>query len=86
MGYKEGLIMSESRYLKNKKRVCKDADQTSPSPFYGGLKSKNELYYQLASLFKEATQGRRTDQEEVISRIMMSQLSNTSGKFYPDKL
>lgn len=78
--------MSESRSLRNKKQALQADGRKTHSPFYGGLKSKHELYFQMASLFKEATRGRHKDQEAVISRIMASQLSNTSGKFHPDHL
>ena len=50
--------------------------------FYGGLKSNNELYFQMASVFKEATRGKKSLSGEWMDRIMASQATNTSGKFF----
>jgi hypothetical protein len=75
--------MSEPRkYNTGIKAGRKRPGQKPQVMFYGGLKSKNELYFQMASVFREATRGREDLSGEWMGRIMASQESNTSGKFF----
>lgn len=60
----------------------KHQGQKTPVLFYGGLKSKHEIYFQMASVFKEATRGRHSLPDEWMGRIMALQETNTSGKFF----
>jgi len=82
-GIQEEWIMSESKIGKRgTKTGRKKEGQTPPVTFYGGLKSKNELYFQLASVFREASRGNEPLSGEWMGRIMASQETNTSGKFF----
>jgi hypothetical protein len=62
-----GMLMAEFNSSKKKKssgkRYEKD-DHAVSANFYGALKSKNELYFQMASLFKEATQVTKNQDEK----------------------
>ncbi len=72
--------MCESKIGKREvKTDRKKQRQTTQVMFYGGLKSKNELYFQMASVFKEASKGKQSLSGEWIGRIMASQKTNTSG-------
>ncbi len=77
--------MSESKSTKLKKTHTtgkeKDAHVLSVN-FYGALKSKNELYFQMASLFKEVTQDGENLENIWIERILTANPSNTSGKIF----
>jgi hypothetical protein len=75
--------MTDTKKNKAKRENRQKLDgKSSHTSFYGGLKSKNELYFQMASLFKEATKGNQPLKGQWIDRIMVSQRSNTSGKFF----
>ena len=65
-----------------KKTNRKDRGQKPQVMFYGGLKSNNELYFQMASLFREATKGDQSLSGEWMGRIMASQATKSSGKFF----
>ncbi len=55
--------MAESiNYRKNKKSI----------PFYGAVKSRNEVYFQMASLFKEVTKGESDLSGKLMARIIKS--------------
>ena len=74
--------MSESKIGKTEDRTGrKKQRQTTPVMFYGGLKSKNEVYFQMASVFREASRGKESLSGEWMGRIMASQETNTSGIF-----
>lgn len=73
--------MSDSKQT-GKKTDRKDRGQKTQVMFYGGLKSNNELYFQMASVFREATRGRQSLSGEWMGRIVASQAANTSGKFF----
>ena len=40
------------------------------APFYGAIKSENELYFQIASLFREATKGRRQLSAQMVEQML----------------
>ena len=50
--------------------------------FYGALKSKNEIYFQMASLFKEVTQDEKKLEHEWMERILTTNPSDISGKIF----
>jgi len=75
--------MSEPKVKKTQAKTSgKKNRQTHPVTFYGGLKSSNEFYFQLASVFKAASRGNDSLSGEWMGRIMASQKTNTSGKFF----
>jgi hypothetical protein len=54
--------------------------------FYGALKSKNEVYFQMASLFKEVTKDEKKIEAQWVDLILKSNSSNISGKFFINNL
>ena len=59
--------------------------------FYGALKSKNEIYFQMASLFKEVTQAETHQDEKKLKtqwmeKFLTSTLSDRHGKFFINKI
>ncbi len=50
--------------------------------FYGALKSKNEIYFQMASLFKEVTQDEKKLEDKWMERILTTNSSDISGKSF----
>ncbi len=54
--------------------------------FYGALKSKNEIYYQMASLFKEVTKNEKQFASQWMNFILKSDSSNIPGKFFINNL
>jgi hypothetical protein len=64
--------MAESmKYRKNK---------GTGTPFYVALKSNNEVYYQMASVFQEVTRG-----EESLSGKWMDRILKSRGVIIPGK-
>jgi hypothetical protein len=55
-------------------------------PFYGAVKSKNEMYFQIASVFKAVTQDETRLTREWTHRILMSCLPENTGKLYVNGL
>ncbi len=82
--------MAEFNDQKKKKKHGKGLEnnpQVLSVNFYGALKSKNEIYFQMASLFKEVTQAEKSQDEkklktEWMEQILMSASSDTHGKFF----
>ncbi len=65
-----GMKMAESTdYLRKKKSRIRSI------PFYGAVKSRNEVYFQMASLFKEVTKGESVLSGEWMDRILRSRTS-----------
>ena len=59
--------------------------------FYGALKSKNEIYYQMASLFKEVTQAEKNQDEKNLKtqwmeQILLSTSSDIHGKSFKNSI
>ena len=50
--------------------------------FYGALKSKHEIYFQMASLFQEVTKDEKKLAAKMMELILRSKPSDNSGKFY----
>ncbi len=50
--------------------------------FYGALKSKHELYFQMASLFQQVTKEKKLPALKMMELILRSKHSDNSGKFY----
>ncbi len=77
--------MSESKNRKLKKTQTtgkeKDAHVLSVN-FYGALKSKNEIYFQMASLFKEITQAEKNLENKWMEQILTTNLPDSSGKCF----
>ncbi len=63
--------MVESIYYRKKKQTG--------IPFYGAVKSHNEVYFQMASLFKEITKGEADLSSEWMDRFLKG-ISNSPGK------
>lgn len=75
--------MSESTDFGKRKRTYKRGGVV---PFYGALKSKNEVYFQMASLFREVTKGDDHLSGQWMTRILASSRANSSGKMYMDNI
>lgn len=56
------------------------------APFYGAVKSKNEIYFQMASVFKAVTRDETRLTREWTHRILMSRLPENAGKVYVNGL
>ena len=86
--------MAEFTDQKKKKKYGKGLEknpQVVSVNFYGALKSKNEIYFQMASLFKEVTQAEKGQDEkklktEWMEQILMSTFSDTHGKFFVNNI
>ena len=81
--------MSECKAMENKKFQVRLKKKKTPEiygHFYGALKSKNEIYYQMASLFKEVTRDEGKIESQWMDRILTSDFSNISGKFFINNL
>ncbi|MCP4718421.1 MAG: hypothetical protein GY860_03100 [Desulfobacteraceae bacterium] len=50
--------------------------------FYGALKSKNEIYFQMASIFKEVTHDEKKLENKWMEQILTSNHPDSSGKYY----
>ncbi len=53
--------------------ACRKAESRSKkngASFYGAIKSENELYFQIASLFREATKGSRHLSEQMVEQMI----------------
>nr|WP_319492272.1 hypothetical protein [uncultured Desulfobacter sp.] len=49
------------------------------APFYGAIKSENEIYFQIASLFREATKGRRQLSGQMLEQMLKAKQANSFG-------
>ena len=74
--------MSESIAYQKRKR----AGKRTGAPFNGAVKSKNELYFQMASLFKEASKGRKNLPGQWMAQILKTQRPNSPGNIFMDNL
>ncbi len=74
--------MSEAKDLNKRKRTYK----RGVVPFYGALKSNNEVYFQMASLFKEVTKGEEHLSGQWMDRMLASRRPNSSGKIFMDNI
>lgn len=69
--------MAESNTQEKKKSVRKVLEKDThvlSVNFYGALKSKNEIYFQMASLFKEVTQADKNQDEKKLKNHWMKQI------------
>lgn len=55
-------------------------------PFYVAVKSNNEVYYQMASLFQEVTRGKEALSEKWMNRILKSRGVIIPGKNVVDNI
>lgn len=46
------------------------------APFYGAIKSENEFYFQIASLFREATKGRRQLSGQMLEQMLKAKAAD----------
>ncbi len=69
------------KYPNGDKKKCALA-----TPFYGALKSNNEIYFQMASLFKEVTKDEKKLSGQWMDRILASQSTNIPGKIFMDNI
>lgn len=72
--------MSES----NKKRkkspsVMEETPRVSATNFYGALKSKNEIYFQMASLFKEVTRDEKKLKNQWMAKVLLANPPDNHG-------
>jgi hypothetical protein len=56
------------------------------APFNGAVKSKNEIYFQIASVFKVVTRDETRLTREWTHRILTSCLPENTGKLYVNGL
>jgi hypothetical protein len=80
------MAESKARNKKQGKQLEKNPQALSVN-FYGALKSKNEIYFQMASLFKEVTQAEKNQDEEILKtqwmeKILISTSSDIHGKSF----
>lgn len=88
------MHMAEFNVQKKKKKYGKGLEknpQVLSVNFYGALKSKNEIYFQMASLFKEVTQAKKDQDEiklktELMEEILISTSSDIHGKFFVNSI
>ena len=86
--------MAQSTTLEKKKSVRKEFEKNAPVVsvnFYGALKSKNEIYFQMASLFKQVTQADTKQDEKKLKSQWMKQIliansSDIHGKSFINNL
>lgn len=50
------------------------------TPFYGAIKSENEFYFQIASLYREATKGRRQLSGQMLEQMLKAKAADCSVK------
>lgn len=74
--------MSETQKLKSRK----GRHNKGTVPFYGARKSRNEVYFQMASLFKEVTRGQDHLSSQWLDRIIVSSRTNNPGNLFTDNL
>jgi len=77
--------MSESKDWKSKKNgSLEDNNDTCVLSvnFYGALKSKNEIYFQMASLFKEVTRDGKQLENRLIEKFLPENSPDISGKYF----
>jgi len=72
--------MSKSKA--GQKKYKKDV-QTSN--FYFALKSQNEIYFQMASIFKEASNDKKDDKNELVKKVFKGFLIGNSSKISLEK-
>ena len=72
--------MSKSKA--GQKKYKKDV-QTSN--FYFALKSQDEIYYQMASIFNEASNDRKDDKKELAKKVFKGFLIGNSSKISLEK-
>ena len=63
-----------SSYKNTKKKNCKNVEKFNA---YFALKSKNELYYQMASIFKEITHDKEISAQTAFSDLLAVNSSKT---------
>jgi len=76
--------MSESNKQKRKKNhrnVMEETPRVLTINFYGALKSKNEIYFQMASLFKEVTRDEKKLKNQWMEEILLANPSNSNGNY-----
>ena len=81
--------MSESKDLKAGRVAYPNGGKKETAlttPFYGALKSKHEIYFQMASLFKEVTRDEEELSGQWMDRILASQHANIPGKIFMDNI
>ena len=64
--------------VKSKVRKKRDKKGIQPSSFYVALKSKNEIYFQMASIFKEASK----DEDQLAKKIFNGLLMDDFPKIF----
>jgi hypothetical protein len=64
------------------KRCQRPGQTASPAPFNGALKSKNEIYFQIASVFTAASRDETRLANAWMHRILMSSLPENTGKMF----
>ncbi len=75
------MAESKNREKKSDTGTEKNARVLSAN-FYGALKSKNEIYFQMASLFKEVTQDEKKLENKWMEQILTANSPDSSGKYF----
>lgn len=73
--------MAESKTRRRLPKALKDVHGL-PKNFYGALKSKHEIYFQMASLFQEVTKDEKKLAHKWMELVLRSNPSDSSGKFF----
>lgn len=79
-----GIYMADKKKRKTKSNPdegLKRKGHVLSANFYGALKSKNEVYFQMASLFKEVTRDEKRLEHKWIDRILTDISSDSAGNF-----
>lgn len=81
---------SGTKRLRSRKGTYKTKYQTAYKagvvPFYGARKSRNEVYFQMASLFREVTRGQDHLSSQWMDRILASTRVNNPGNLFTDNI
>lgn len=59
---------------------AKSRSEKKQAPFYGAIKSENEFYFQIASLFREATKGRRQLSGQMLEQMLKAKPEDRSAQ------
>ena len=64
----------------------RDTQKTLSRISYYALKSKNEVYFQMASIFKLVTRNEPCQESRWLERVLVSRYSETPGKFQSNNI
>ncbi len=70
---------------KSKAGQKKSKKDVQTSNFYFALKSQNEIYFQMASIFKEASNNKQEDKKELAKKVFKGLFIGKSSKISLEK-